>query len=475
MHTVSAIPAVRQAEHAEDHPPPRSGTVGAEGTKTGLAGGPTPKTTPPPPGLVPSPKTARVVPLTLGTDFWTAATLCREDVVSAARAFGETPWTSLDEESSLPRLKVSFGSVSLTRTSVAQEVRAGELAHMRQVAKVNIAGHFLAEDLDWQWKQVPGREITEWSYKSRLNMVRTLASLDWTSLLDQQRQGRAPAYVTLTYPGGGPGEWLVTAPDGKTVKRHLRAFQLRYRRAWAERIVSPWKFEFQEREAPHVHLLMCPPHGRARGRGVGAGLSFKHWLSAVWADIVNDPDPVRYMNHLAAGTQVDYKKGLECTDPKRVAIYFGKHAQFRDKEYQHIVPEAWREPGRGPGRFWGYWGLEPLVVSAELTGDDYVLAARILRRYAERVQVWSCKLAGQLCDARKGHKPTCQRVWVRAMQPVKRLRKDVDYLTGEVVWRKHRRRARVRRFAQRGSGFLITNDGPALAHQLARAIEVCRQ
>jgi hypothetical protein len=445
---------------AVDRPPKRSGRGGAEGLEPRVAGGLTPQNTLTVPGLVPSPKTARVVPLTLGSDFWAAVTRCREDVVSAARAFGESPWPMDAEESPLPRLKVSFGSLVLTRTSVAQEVRAGELAHMRQVAKVNVAGQFLAENLDWQWKQVPGREITEWSYKSRLNMVRTLASLDWTPLLEQQKQGRVPAYVTLTYPGGGRGDWLTVAPDGKTVKRQLRAFQLRYRRAWGEPIVAPWKFEFQEREAPHFHMFMCPPHGLARGRGVGAGLSFMHWLSAVWADVVNDPDPVRYMDHLKVGTQVDYKEALKCKDPKSISTYFGKHGQFASKEYQHIVPEAWREPGKGPGRFWGYWGLKPLVVAVEMTPDDYKLAARIMRRYAERTRVWD-RSAGE---------------WVttRTMRPGKGRYKVIDYETGEIIWRKHRRRSRVRRFSN-GSGFQVVNDGPALANQLARAIKVCRK
>ena len=37
-------------------------------------------------------------------------------------------------------------------------------------------------------------------------------------------------------------------------------------------------------------------------------------------------------------------------DPKRLAIYFTKHSSpndLGDKEYQHIVPEPWREPGKG--------------------------------------------------------------------------------------------------------------------------------
>jgi hypothetical protein len=432
----------------EDHPPSeaprRAGTA-----RAAVAGGlPSLQTNPITPGLVPSDTTARVVPLTLERQ--------SDSVAVAARSFGATPWSSLAEESPLPRLKIAPGVLLLTRTSVAQEVRAAELEHVRQVAKVNVAGQFLAEDPDWRLGGLPGREVTEWSGKSRANMVKTFAALDWSPVVELDRAGRVPAMVTLTYPAA----WEVVAPDGKTVKRHVRVFQRRYLRAWGESIIGAWKLEFQGRGAPHVHIFMAPPHGRARGRGVGAGLSFTHWLSAVWADVVDHPDAAEYMKHLAAGTGVDHAEALKCSDPKRLAVYFGKHGQYRDKEYQNQVPELWQAPGAGPGRFWGYWGLKLLVAPVELRPDDYVLAARILRRYAERVRVWD-KAAGEW-------------KYVRAMYGAKGSYAAVDYSTGEIGWRKHRRRTRVRRFGS-CSGFLLVNDGPAMATQLARAIEVCRK
>jgi hypothetical protein len=316
-----------------------------------------------------------------------------------------------------------------------------------------VAG-WLAADPDWLLKAMPGREVTSWSGKSRANMVRTFSSLDWSPVHDLAEAGRVAAMATLTY----PGSWEVVAPDGKAVKRHMRALRRRYRRAWGESVIGMWKLEFQRRGAPHVHIFMVPPHGRAGGRAAGAGLAFRYWLSVVWADIVDHPDPLEYQKHLAAGTAVDYAEALKCTDPKRLAVYFSKHGQYRDKEYQHNVPELWQAPGAGPGRFWGYWGVKPLVAAVELSGSDYVLAARIMRRYASRVRVWD-ELAGSW-------------KYVRAMTPAK-PRKDVDHATGEVVWRKRRRRMRVRRFAESGSGFLVVNDGPALAHQLARALQVC--
>lgn len=418
---------------------------------------------PPAPGLVLSRKTARVVPSTLAglDDAVVSPTLA--DVVLAARSFGPSSWTSLAEDSPLPRLVITPGALILTRTSSRQVVRTGELAQARRVGSANAAALFLAftdpdrgspANPDWHAKGTPGREVTGWSAQSRVNMVRVLASLDWGPVHELAKAGRVLAMVTVTY----PGDWEAVAPDGKTVKAHLRAWKERYRRAWGEPIVGAWKLEFQGRGAPHFHMLMAPPHGHARGRGAGAGLAFRHWLSVVWADIVDCKDPVEYQKHLAAGTGVDYATALKCSDPKRLAVYFGKHGQWASKEYQHIVPEPWREPGKGPGRFWGRWGLDVLAVAAELTEDDRMLAARILRRHAERVRIWD--EAGQRFR------------YVRAMSPGKGRWRDADPVTGEVIWRKRRRRTRVRRFTS-CAGFLVVNDAPRLAHDLARALEVC--
>src|SRR5262249_16860250 len=114
----------------------------------------------------------------------------------------------------------------------------------------------------------------------------------------------------------------------------------------------------------------------------GDGMPLHRWLSAVWADVVDHPDPAERARHEAAGTRVDYAQGLRMTDPKRVGIYFAKHGTFAAKEYQHVVPEDWREPGHGPGRSGGYWALDRVAAEVELPPAEHVTAARTLRRYA---------------------------------------------------------------------------------------------
>jgi hypothetical protein len=66
------------------------------------------------------------------------------------------------------------------------------------------------------------------------------------------------------------------------------------------------------------------------------------------------------------------RNGLKACDPKRLAVYFTKHSSpnlHGDKEYQHIVPELWQQPGHGPGRFWGVYGLKKALAVVEIAQD----------------------------------------------------------------------------------------------------------
>lgn len=187
-----------------------------------------------------------------------------------------------------------------------------------------------------------GGVITEWSRKSRSAMCRTFAELDYTPLVES---GRVPAMITLTY----PGDWEVVAPDGDSVKRHMVLWRKRFEREYGEPARYIWKLEFQRRGAPHIHLWMAPPISPGR-----SGRGFAKWLSETWAQVVDHPDAEQKARHHLAGTAVDVRNGLKACDPKRLAIYFTKHSSPNmdgDKEYQHIVPELWRQPGKGPGRF----------------------------------------------------------------------------------------------------------------------------
>lgn len=316
---------------------------------------------------------------------------------------------------------------------------------------------------------IPTRVITEWSRKSRSYMTEVLGLLDYTPMFEDP--SRLPAMLTVTYPGC----WLRVAPNGATVKAHLKALRKRYQRAYGEPLLCIWKLEFQRRvhkgtnipnvcmcehcdglddgRAPHVHMMMVPPHKRIDG------LHFKQWLSRTWADIVAHPDPVQRSNHLRAGTAVDVDKALNNTDPRRLGVYFTKHGLAGSKEYQHRVPEAWQQPGEGPGRFWGYWALE------KVTAEQQVMPW-VADRVGQTIRRWS-KAQGvtrQVSRPRvKGGRPVSQYPEVIGLAGAMLLASR-----DEPRYRKTRTRA-VRMKTNRG--FVSVNSGPEFASQLARYID----
>ncbi len=204
--------------------------------------------------------------------------------------------------------------------------------------------------------------------------------------------------------------------------------------------------------------------------GVLRSVDFKTWLSITWADIVAHPDPEQRRRHRAAGTGVDYAEGIKLTDPRRMAVYFAKYGTGGRKDYQHRVPPEWLsvalvcddcgaeydaecdecpdcgsldaelvETGAGPGRFWGYRGLTPVLATRQVSPDTGIAAGRVLRR------------------------------WYRAKGLTKTvLVERVEQTTGRVRSRRTRKRRRL--FAH-GRGFACVNDGPAFASQLARHLD----
>ncbi|SLD66812.1 Uncharacterised protein [Mycobacteroides abscessus subsp. abscessus] len=292
-----------------------------------------------------------------------------------------------------------------------------------------------------------GGVITEWSRKSRSAMCRTFAELDYSPLVES---GRVPAMITLTY----PGEWEVVAPDGASVKRHMVLWRKRFQREYDEPARYIWKLEFQRRGAPHVHLWMAPPMSPGR-----SGRSFSQWLSETWAQVVDHPDPEQKVRHRLAGTAIDVRNGLRACDPKRLAIYFTKHSSpnlHGDKEYQHIVPKLWRQPSRGPGRFWGVYGVKKAIAVVEVEQDAYLTARRIVRRWSRSQAVYG--------DSGSRF-PTAV-----VPRTATRLVPRADRATGVVVHRRVRRRRTLCNQGGLAGGYALVNDGPAFASQLATAL-----
>jgi hypothetical protein len=268
----------------------------------------------------------------------------------------------------------------------------------------------------------PRKPITEWSAKSRSNMVSVLCSLDYRPMFED---GHPPALITLTY----PKNFKTLCPDAKTARRHLKLFRQRYERKFGK-LRGMYKWEFQRSGSPHVHIFLVPPIGH----------HFKEWLSQTWADIVGESDPIEYEKHLRAGTAVDYETGARSTDTKRIVVYFLKHSSPTtngQKNYQNQVPEYWKASG-SVGRFWGRWGLEVATAQIEVSESQAIFVSRVLR-----------KLTRANSRSRKVN------VW------------RVNQKTGVVKLRKVSRRPKR---MTRTQGFCSVNDGSKTGSSLARAI-----
>lgn len=396
------------------------------------------------------------------------------EIVTAAAALFEpaAPWArgparrGVESESGRFRISIGPGVVRLGWMNPVRAEMTSERTVSHHQRDVDDAKFHIRNDLDLSAnhgdravvsstrRSLTGSEqsgtggvITEWSRKSRSSMCRTFAELDYSPLVES---GRVPAMVTLTYPGA----WEVVAPDGSSVKRHMVVWRKRFQREYGEPARYIWKLEFQRRGAPHIHLWMAPPISPGR-----SGRSFAQWLSETWAQIVDHPDAEQKARHQLAGTAIDVRNGLKACDPKRLAIYFTKHSSpnlHGDKEYQHIVPELWRQPGRGPGRFWGVYGLKKAIAVVEVAQDAYLAARRIVRRWSRNQAVYG--------DS--GSRFPTSVVPRTATRLVTRIDRD----TGVMACRKVRRRRTLCNQGGLAGGYALVNDGPSFASQLATAL-----
>lgn len=340
-------------------------------------------------------------------------------------------------------------------------------------------------------EEAPRRgRVAAWSERSRNRMAVTLESLDYGPMF---ASGRRAAMVTLTLPGDG---WEQLVPDIPTFKRMVNRLTIAYGKAWGEPLRGTWKMEFQRRGAPHLHILMVPPAGRARGRGITKGLPFSNWLSIRWAQIVGAPEGTRARrDHELAGTGIDYAEVGRYSDPRRIGSYFAKHGSFAAKDYQNEMPDHWRAAilagETGGGNFWGYWGLEKAEATIELRGN-LDLGSHRVRDFEPHRARRAAPLLGpegapqpqnRHYDSRGWHPDRPPQDAVLVMRHLRKLararsfvrkvevtRWSVDLSTGVLTERRRRVNRRVEYLAGRSRGFLSVNDGPSTARDIARLL-----
>lgn len=204
--------------------------------------------------------------------------------------------------------------------------------------------------------------VTDFSRRSRNYLRMVAASIDWYA---GHQPGWALLLVTLTY----PGDWRAAAPTPDHVNRHRRAFGLRFKRATGYDMGVLWKREFQERGAPHLHLVGWWPWSLKGG-------SLRQWVSKNWYEVVGTGLP----EHLNAGTRIDVLQSLEMSDPLRLGLYFAGYTSAKgSKEYQNEAPEGWRKENGSVGRYWGVTGLERYGAEVLVTERDMIAIQRMLR------------------------------------------------------------------------------------------------
>jgi len=158
--------------------------------------------------------------------------------------------------------------------------------------------------------------ITEFSYQSRQRLAFVAAN---TPI-------RFRTMLTLTY----PAEWET---DGEKVKAHFRAFREWIARDIGSRPEYLWFLEFQERGAPHFHLLVDWP----LSLDVDERKWFRWRVSVTWYRLVGSES----IDHLIAGTRVERIRKVD-----GAARYGVKYAL---KMRQKAVPPGYQNVGR----FWG--------------------------------------------------------------------------------------------------------------------------
>lgn len=357
------------------------------------------------------------------------------------------------------RLSVSPGSIQLhvreqpagwepLEAGVSRWLRAGDIdrtVHGDVVGWTRQALELEEPESAGEGEKLPAAPSRWWSDRSRSRMVRALSTVDWSPIV--MASGCRPAMVTLTY----PGDWLSVAPDSAAVKRHWSMLRRRLGRLYESNgLEAPggvWKLEFQRRGAPHLHIYMPVPVAPVKWRhdqwSPMIETRFQEWLSEAWSRIVGARGE-ELERHRRAGTGVDFSEGSRMSDPRRLAVYFVRHNAkgSRSKAYQHKVPEGWESAGR----WWGTFGVDRLTVEAECSSSDLLLVRRTLRAWVRSQQVKGApRVVPQ--QVRRGVTPSGvqRRRWVS-------------------------RRYRIRSLEGRLGGFVVVNDGPAMAAMLARAL-----
>lgn len=200
-------------------------------------------------------------------------------------------------------------------------------------------------------------------------------------------EGHTPeVMVTLTSPANWERVYVCdehgeALGGGRLLKAHLQAFRKRLARFLKRHGVVSWSalwfLEFQQRGAPHIHLMLfaCKLPEPVRR-------SLRKWCGGAWSSIVGNPDAQELGKHRRAGTQVARMR----------AKHFGYAVKYATKTEQKEVPHYFRDVGR----FWGCWNYDsPEVTVLDL---DY-------SRLDDQQAAWVLYLVANVLRTVEAHSP----------------------------------------------------------------------
>lgn len=169
-----------------------------------------------------------------------------------------------------------------------------------------------------------------------------------------------PYFITLTYHETWPD-------DPAAWKAQLNALEKRIERTWGC-VSYYWRLEFQERGAPHFHLLLWLQEPVRRIHDPTERiLRLRNNISWWWNEIAGDGST----KHLDAGTQVK-----KCKSLRHLAGYLSKYV---------AKTEQFSESCTHPGRLWGYrrrewFPRDPLGRLVE--PHQFIALRRVLARFS---------------------------------------------------------------------------------------------
>jgi len=214
----------------------------------------------------------------------------------------------------------------------------------RPTLKIEFQGKFVAAAVrypsDRKYSRHKRGKVTTFSHGSRTRMFDLFHKLEVKT---------KPVFITLTY----MEKW----PNAEQAKNNLRAFLERVRRKY-KNASGIWRMEFQERGAPHFHIIFFD-------------LPFwkKESVQEVWADIIGEKGRKPFTRI----EMVRSHKGLMAYVSKYVAkLQDDGVSGFNSLTYLHAYKEKY---GENIGRVWGKFESANLPFAASLTLErDFVPA-----------------------------------------------------------------------------------------------------